>query len=101
MSKQPTSLLEAIVKFSDEKKCIEHLANLRWQDGKACCPKCGSDKVIRLRTRPIWKCMEKGCYKQVSAKVGTIFEKSQIPLSKWLPTFWLIANCKNGISSCE
>jgi transposase-like protein len=34
-------------------------------------------------------------------KVGTIFEDSAIPLEKWLPTVWLLANCKNGISSYE
>jgi transposase-like protein len=34
-------------------------------------------------------------------KVGTIFEDSPIPLEKWLPTLWLIVNCKNGISSYE
>jgi transposase-like protein len=47
----------------------------------------------------IWKC--KGCKKQFSAKVGTIFEDSPIPLEKWLPALWLVVNCKNGISSYE
>jgi transposase-like protein len=34
-------------------------------------------------------------------KVGTLFEDSPLPLSKWLPVVWMIANCKNGISSYE
>ena len=36
-----------------------------------------------------------------SAKVGTIFEDSPIPLEKWLPAVWMLVNCKNGISSYE
>jgi len=39
--------------------------------------------------------------KQFTAKVGTIFNESPLPLSKWLPALWLITNAKNGISSCE
>src|SRR5205823_315049 len=46
-----------------------------------------------------WNC--KSCKKQFSAKTGTIFEESPLPLSKWLPAVWLITNAKNGISSCE
>jgi transposase-like protein len=43
----------------------------------------------------------KTCYRQFSVKVGTIFEDSPISLQKWLPAFWLLTNCKNGISSYE
>jgi len=39
--------------------------------------------------------------KQFSVKVGTIFEDSPIGLDKWLPAFWMVVNCKNGISSYE
>lgn len=52
-----------------------------------------------LATRKIWKC--KGCKKQFSVKLGTIFEDSAIGLDKWLMAIWLIANAKNGISSYE
>lgn len=52
-----------------------------------------------LTTRRVWKC--KGCKKQFSVKVGTIFEDSPLGLNKWLPAVWLIANSKNGISSHE
>ncbi len=52
-----------------------------------------------LSTRGIWKC--KGCEKQFSVKLGTIFEDSPLGLDKWLPAVWLTANSKNGISSHE
>src|SRR5208282_2277150 len=43
----------------------------------------------------------KACKKQFTAKVGTVFNESPLPLSKWLPALWLVVNAKNGISSCE
>ena len=46
-----------------------------------------------------WNC--KGCRKQFSVKVGTIFEESPLGLDKWLVAFWLATNSKNGISSHE
>jgi transposase-like protein len=52
-----------------------------------------------LTTRKIWKCCD--CKKQFSVRVGTIFEESPLPLSKWLVAYWLVTNAKNGISSCD
>jgi hypothetical protein len=47
----------------------------------------------------MWKCLD--CKKQFSVKVGTIFEDSPIGLDKWLTAMWMLANCKNGVSSYE
>jgi hypothetical protein len=47
----------------------------------------------------MWKCLD--CQKQFSVKVGTIFEDSPVGLDKWLCAMWLVANCKNGVSSYE
>jgi transposase-like protein len=97
-SSLPDSLLEAVKYFSDPEVCREFLAAIRWENGPIC-PNCGSNCVILLTTRSIYKC--RSCKKQFSIKVGTIFEDSPIGLDKWLPTAWLIINCKNGISSYE
>lgn len=94
----PKTLLEAIVYFSDRDVCINFVKELRWPQG-VICPCCGGMDHSFLKTRRIWKC--KACKKQFSIKVGTIFEDSALPLSKWLPAFWLIVNAKNGISSYE
>src|SRR5271170_3934807 len=96
--KLPTSLLEAITYFSDLDVATEFVAKLRWPDGPFC-PECGCTEYSYLTTRRVWKC--KACKKQYSVKVGTIFEDSALPLTKWLPAVWLIANSKNGISSHE
>jgi transposase-like protein len=47
----------------------------------------------------MWKCLD--CKRQFSVKVGTIFEDSPIGLDKWLAAMWMLANCKNGVSSYE
>jgi hypothetical protein len=54
-----------------------------------------------IPTRRLWECKNKHAKKQFSVKVGTVLEDSPIGLDKWLATFWLIANCKNGVSSYE
>jgi transposase-like protein len=99
-AKQPKTLLEAIRYFSDLDVATEFVARLRWPDGPVC-PRCGlvDPKHYFLKTRRLWKC--RSCKKQFSVKVGTIFEDSPLGLDKWLPAVWLIANCKNGISSYE
>ncbi len=93
------TLLEAIRYFSDAKVCLEFVAGLRWPDGKPTCPRCASQETSFISTRSLWKC--KGCKKQFSVKVGTIFEDSPLGLDKWLAAIWMVANCKNGISSYE
>lgn len=94
----PTNLREAIVHFSDMQGRHDFLTALRWQ-GTVSCPRCGDTAVGFVKTRRIWNC--KGCKKQFSVKLGTIFEDSPLGLDKWLPAVWLIVNAKNGISSCE
>jgi transposase-like protein len=95
----PLSLLEAVVYFSDPAKASDFVAKMRWADGKAICPDCDSRDHYYLASRRVWKC--KICKRQFSVKVGTIFEDSPLPLTKWLPAVWLLANSKNGVSSHE
>src|SRR6185437_11361543 len=95
----PQTLLGIVSYFSDTNTCFNFLVNLRWADGVTC-PHCeGKDVSFHKGPRRLWRC--KGCKKQFSVKVGTIFESSPLGLDKWLPAFWMIMNAKNGISSCE
>src|SRR5438046_600162 len=95
----PESLSEAIKYFADADVALAFVVQLRWPSGVTC-PYCSTDKHPSfLSTRRIWKCRE--CKKQFSVKVGTIFEDSPLGLDKWLPALWMLANCKNGISSYE
>jgi transposase-like protein len=86
----PRTLREALVYFSDPENCQRFMIELRWVDGVVHCPKCGSEKVTYLANDRRWKCYAKHPRAKFSLKVGTV-----------LPAMWLIANCKNGISSWE
>jgi len=96
--KGPRTLQEAIVYFADKERAQAFAAEMRWPDG-VFCPFCQCCDYSYLSTRQVWKC--KGCKKQYSVRVGTIFEDSPISLSKWFTAVWLIVNCKNGVSSYE
>ncbi len=100
-SKSPQTLLEAVQLFSDPDRALAFMVSLRWPDGKVSCPNCGSARVTFMKARRLWTCKEGHARRQFSVKVGTVMEDSPIGLDKWLPAFWLIANCKNGISSYE
>lgn len=97
----PKTLLEAVNFFADYENCRQFLTDARWPDGVVKCPTCGSDHVRYMEKTRRWKCYGKHARPQFTLKVGTVFEDSPIPLEKWLPTLWLIVNCKNGISSYE
>ena len=97
----PKTLLEAVSYFKSEENCIRYLAAKRWPDGVVVCPICGSKSVGFLANQKRWQCSVRHSRRQFSIKVGTILEDSPIGLDKWLPVLWLIANCKNGISSWE
>ena len=94
----PDTLLGAINYFADVDVATMFVANLRWPEGVTC-PHCSGKNCPYVQSRRIWQC--KDCRKQFSVKVGSIFEDSPIPLSKWLPAMWLLVNCKNGVSSYE
>jgi len=95
----PETLQEAIQHFSNEDIAFDFIRTMRWKDGVAECPHCGSQKSYSLGVRGTWKCKE--CKKKYSVRAGTIFEDSPIALGKWMGAFWLIVNAKNGISSYE
>jgi len=97
--KQPRSLQEAIAYFADSERAFVYAVNLRWPNKVVTCPRCGCERHSFLKTRLMWFC--KGCKKQFSVKVGTIFEDSPLGLDKWMTAFWMVCNCKNGVSSAE
>jgi len=90
--------------FTDAEAAREYLENLRWPDGPAC-PHCGGMKAYKItpkkegaKTRPgLYKCGD--CRKQYTVTVGTIFERSKVPLNKWLLAAYLIASSKKGFSA--
>ena len=92
--------------FTDKNKARLYLESIRWPNGVVC-PHCASDEDhyplkgkedSKTSVREgVWKC--KKCRKQFSVTVGTVFEKSHIPLNKWLLAAFLLSSSKKGMSA--
>jgi transposase-like protein len=88
--------------FTDETKAREWLAARVWPNGPVC-PHCGStgDDVTALqgkKHRPgVYQC--NGCREQFTVTVKTVFERSKIPLSKWLAALFMLTASKKGVSA--
>jgi transposase-like protein len=86
--------------FTNEDKAREHLEALRWPDGPFC-PHCGSTNVHRLKGkshRPgLFQCND--CAQAFTVMVGSVMERSHIPLTKWVLAFYLMNSSKKGISA--
>jgi transposase-like protein len=87
--------------FHDEETARRHFEALRWPDGPIC-PHCGvvgnATELKGKSTRPgLYKC--KDCRKPFTATVGTLYERSHIPLHKWLLATELLCASKKGISA--
>src|SRR5712691_4239794 len=87
--------------FTDEAKATAHMEADRWPDG-VFCPFCGSVNVHRMGGHTqagMFLC--NGCRDKFTVRTGTVFERSHIPLHKWLLATHLIAASKKGISSLQ
>src|SRR5438132_6364461 len=91
--------------FSDEDAARALLEEMRW-GGNPTCPHCGGLDPYKLTPKVeskkpgrkgLYKC--KACRKQFTVTVGTVFEDSRIPISKWLLAIHLIASSKKGMSA--
>lgn len=90
--------------FNDEEAAREYLESQRWPDGPAC-PHCGgieriypvkADEKKKIR-KGLYQCND--CERQFTVTVGTVFERSKVPLHKWLAVTYLLCSSKKGISS--
>lgn len=87
--------------FCDEAAAREHLEKIRWPDG-AFCPHCGEARNVKALKgkshRPgLYKCY--ACKRHFSVTVGTAFERSKVPLNKWLLAAHLMAASTRGVSA--
>jgi len=87
--------------YHDDEAARLHLEAQRWPNGPYC-PRCGeAEQVTRLQgesTAP-GLCICKSCRTKFSVTMGTVFERSHIPLSKWMLGFRLMASSKKGVSA--
>jgi len=97
---QVTDILNPI--FIDKEAARLHLEATRWPEG-AVCPHCKSKNVRELNGKShragLRQCNEKECRKQFTVTVGTVFERSKVPLNKWLLATHLLTASKKGMSA--
>ena len=89
--------------YTDENKAREHFERVQWPNGPVC-PHCGNvdpKSITKLQgksTRPgVYKC--NACEKPFSVTVGTVMERSHIPLNKWLYAMHVMGASKKGVSA--
>jgi transposase-like protein len=87
--------------FTDNDVAREAIEALMWPSGPVC-PHCGCTakigKIEGKSARPgLYYCGD--CKKQFTVTVGTIFERSKVPLSKWWMAIHLMASSKKGMSA--
>lgn len=95
------SLIDFQLHFNTDDKCREYLEEQRW-NGTPCCPFCASLNVVRFETnKRVFKCREKECRKKFSVTVGTIYENTKVPLTKWFLATYILSVHSKGISSLQ
>lgn len=92
------NLKQLMAYLADDDRCREYYAQLRW-GGCPTCPHCGHSNPYKLKGGKLYRCSAKTCRKNFTVTVGTIFEKSKIPLSTWMAAIFVLTGHKKGISS--
>lgn len=87
--------------FNDEDAAWKHFEAIRWPDGRVCphCGVIGQSEASKGKTtrRGLYNC--RACDKPFTATMGTVYERSHIPMHKWLLATHLMASSKKGISA--
>lgn len=86
-------------RFQDDTAARKYLEATLWPNGPVC-PHCGTIDTAYVTKKPgVYRCGEKECRKDFTVTVGTVFERSKIPLHKWLLSAFLICSSKKGMSA--
>ena len=98
MSKSTISTFELFQMFPDQESARAYFEAKRWPDG-AICPACNEAKRIGTRKGGFYRC--NACLSDFTIRTGTIFERSKVPLHKWLYAMYLLVTARKCISSLQ
>lgn len=98
MSKSTISTFELFEMFPDAASAEAYFTARRWPDG-AVCPACEESQRIGTRKGGFYRC--NACLTDFTVRTGTIFERSKIPLHKWIYAMYLLVTSRKGISSLQ
>lgn len=92
------STFELFKMFPDQESARVYLEGRLWKDGVKCLT-CKSGERITVRKGGYYRC--NACQLDFTVRTGTIFERSHIPLHKWLYAMYLLVTARKGISSLQ
>lgn len=98
MSRSTISTFQLFEMFPDQETARLYLESRLWPEG-ARCPQCGSGERITERKGGYRRC--NACKLDFTVRTGTIFERSHIPLHKWVYAMYLLVTARKGISSMQ
>jgi transposase-like protein len=98
MSKTTISTFELFEMFPDQEAARVYLEGRLWPNGVKC-PVCGMGERITARAGGYYRCNQ--CKEDFTVRTGTIFERSHVPLHKWLYAMYLLVTARKGISSMQ
>jgi transposase-like protein len=97
-TKSAISTFQLFALFPDQESARIYLEKRRWPDGVKC-PVCSSGERITTRKAGYYRC--NACAEDFTVRTGTIFERSHIPLHKWIYAMYLLVTARKGISSLQ
>ena len=92
------STFELFKMFPDQDSARLYLEARLWPNGCRC-PVCGLGERITARKGGYYRCNQ--CKEDFTVRTGTIFERSHVPLHKWLYAMYLLVTSRKGISSLQ
>jgi len=92
------STAQLFAMFPDQKSARTYLESRLWPNG-ARCPVCGLGERVHARAGGYYRCGQ--CKEDFTVRTGTIFERSHVPLHKWLHAMYLLLTARKGISSMQ
>jgi transposase-like protein len=98
VSKSTISTFELFEKFPDQEAARVYIEGRLWPQGPRC-PICGLGERITARKEGFYRCNQ--CKEDFTVRTGTIFERSHVPLHKWVYAMYLLVTARKGISSMQ
>jgi transposase-like protein len=98
MSRSTISTFQLFAMFPDQETARVYLESRLWPND-ARCPVCGLGERITTRKGGFYRCNQ--CKEDFTVRTGTIFERSHVPLHKWIYAMYLVVTARKGISSMQ
>jgi transposase-like protein len=98
MSKSTISTFQLFEMYPDAESARVYLEGRLWPNGPSC-PVCGLGERITARKGGFYRCNQ--CREDFTVRTGTIFERSHVPLHKWVYAMYLLVTARKGISSLQ